>query len=284
MKEAFIAEARRSFHAALLGSVLKLDADGIPSNADSGSKMSIKIAAGIMERLGQEARGARLAGQMSGAKFEEICGGFLKEVFPRLQHLRPGSWKVISRETVTIADFDQYQHLAALSLLASGNRELSAALGSDYIIKPDVVVVRMPEEDAVINSAGKLVDKGGSARLTPLRKANNSKPILHASISCKWTLRSDRAQNARSEGLVLVRNRKGRLPHIAVVVGEPAPNRIVSIALGTGDIDCVYHFALPELIATVKEIGNEDAEELLRTMIEGKRLRDISDLALDLAI
>jgi hypothetical protein len=267
-----------------LGSVLTIDADGIPSNADSGSKMSIRIATGILERLGQEARGARLAGQMSGAKFEEICGGFLKEVFPKLQHLRPGGWRVISRETVTIADFDQYQHLAALTLLASHNPELSAALGSDYMIKPDVVIVRAPEEDSIINSAGKLVDKGESARLTPLRKANNGKPILHASISCKWTLRSDRAQNARSEGLVLVRNRKGRLPHTAVVVGEPAPNRIASIALGTGDIDCVYHFALPELVATIKEMGNEDSEELLRTMIQGRRLRDISDLALDLAI
>ncbi len=122
------------------------------------------------------------------------------------------------------------------------------------------------------------------ARLTSLRLRNNTRPILHASVSCKWTLRSDRAQNARSEGLNLVRNRKGRLPHIAVVTGEPTPNRIASIALGTGDVDCVYHFALPELLATVKALGYADAEEMLNTMIEGKRLRDISDLPLDLVI
>lgn len=46
----------------------------------------------------------------------------------------------------------------------------------------------------------------------------------------------------------LIRNRKGNLPHIVVVTGEPMPARIASLALGTGDIDCVYHFALYELV------------------------------------
>ena len=68
------------------------------------------------------------------------------------------------------------------------------------------------------------------------------------------------------------------------MTGEPAPNRIASIALGTGDIDCVYHFALLELLETVQSLSFADAEEMLHTMIDGKRLRDIADLPLDLAI
>ena len=52
--------------------------------------------------------------------------------------------------------------------------------------------------------------------------------------------------------------------------------------MGTGDIDCVYHFALDELQKAVKELKYD--EDLLTAMIEGKRLRDISDLPLDLAI
>ena len=32
------------------------------------------------------------------------------------------------------------------------------------------------------------------------------------------------------------------------MTAEPAPSRLAAIALGTGDIDCVYHFALPELL------------------------------------
>lgn len=69
-----------------------------------------------------------------------------------------------------------------------------------------------------------------------------------------------------------------------MVTAEPLPSRIASIALGTGDLDCVYHFALYELIAAVKEAELEDAGEMLRILVEGKRLRDISDLPLDLAV
>ena len=117
---------------------------------------------------------------------------------------------------------------------------------SDYIIKPDVIITRDTEEDATINAHGALVDEQ-YARLASLRKINGGRPILHASISCKWTIRSDRVQAARTEALNLIRNRKGRLPHVVVVTGEPWPNRLAAIALGTGDIDCVYHFSLSEL-------------------------------------
>ncbi len=48
--------------------------------------------------------------------------------------------------------------------------------------------------------------------------------------------------------------------------------------------DCVYHFALYELIEAVNEVGSEDANEILETLVQGKRLKDISDLPLDLAV
>ena len=122
------------------------------------------------------------------------------------------------------------------------------------------------------------------AQLTGMRASNGGLPLIHASISCKFTLRSDRAQNAHSEALTLIRNRKGRAPHIAVVTSEPLPSRLSSLALGTGDIDCVYHFALSELQCAVAAEGNEDSQEALAIMVEGKRLRDISDLPMDLAV
>jgi hypothetical protein len=97
-------------------------------------------------------------------------------------------------------------------------------------------------------------------------------------------MRSDRAQNIRTEGLNLIRNRKGHTPHIAAVTAEPLPTRVASLALGTGDLDCVYHFALPELREAVEKIGGPEQSEVLLSMINGRRLRDISDLPLDLAI
>ena len=283
--EVFFSETRRSFHNALLASVLRADSRGIPSNADKHSKQSVSISRGILKRLGARAAGGRLVGQMAGSQFEEVCKEYLEQTFTRLAHLRPGRWEVSKGigGRAAIAQYDQYEHLAALEAAAKANPELAAALGGDYLIKPDVVVIRFPENDRTINKGELLVDNM-QARRTPLRQVNSRMPILHASVSCKWTIRSDRAQNARSEALNLVRNRKGRLPHIAVVTGEPTPNRIASIALGTGDIDCVYHFALPELEDTVRDLGFADAEEMLATMTQGKRLRDISDLPLDLVI
>lgn len=62
------------------------------------------------------------------------------------------------------------------------------------------------------------------------------------------------------------------------------PSRIASLALGTGDIDCVYHFALHELIKAVNDINAEDSIELLNILVKGKRLKDISDLILDLTV
>ena len=71
----------------------------------------------------------------------------------------------------------------------------------------------------MINMSESVVDVL-SANRTVLRKSNGTDPILHASVSCKWTLRSDRSQNSRTEALNLIRNRKGHLPHIVVVTAD----------------------------------------------------------------
>lgn len=279
MENAWLTEARRSFHASLLDGPLTRSADGVVSNADRGSKPSREIADAILEQLGPVRTSEKLAGQTAGSDFETLCCSYVEFCMARMTHLRPGHFTV--KKGGGIAAYDQYAHLDDLEAIAKNNREIATAIGSDYLIKPDVVVTRAPEEDDGINQASRMVDLE-TARLTSLRRVNQPLDILHASISCKWTLRSDRAQNARSEGLNLVRNRKGRLPHVVVITGEPMPGRVASLALGTGDIDCVYHFALNELKYALEKQKREDTLELLDMMIEGKRLRDISDLPLDL--
>jgi hypothetical protein len=279
-------EARRAFHKALLLKTLTINSKGVVSNADSSNNASIAMARGIADLLKAETQGERIAGQTSGNQFESICAEFVRDTFLKLTHLRPGLWdvhQVSGRNRLEIARYEQYAHLVALDKAAKNDPELAAALGSDYTITPDIVVVRDTEDDDAINAHGLLVDDSVT-RLASLRKKNNAFPLLHASISCKWTIRSDRAQNARSEGLNLVRNRKGRLPHVMVVTAEPTPSRLASIALGTGDIDCVYHYALYELQETVKALGMSDAMDMLAVMVNGNRLKDISDLPLDLAV
>ena len=289
---ALIANARFHFHERLFETnTLTLTKAGVASNADTSSRGSKAIAGKIVDILVDEHHHTvntvdKISGQTLGKQFELLTMEFLQETFPHLQNLRPGQWSILqlgNNNRLKTSDFEQYEHLAYLSALTAENAQLAAALGNDYLVAPDVVIYRDLYEDEEINVEQYIVDNEIS-RMADIRKSNGGKPLLHASVSAKYTMRSDRAQNSRTEALNLIRNRKGHLPHIVVVTAEPVPNRLASLALGTGDIDCVYHFALYELMRAVKEVGSEDAVETLETLVQGKRLKDISDLPLDLSV
>lgn len=290
--DALIANARYHFHEQLFKTnTLTLTSTGVASNADTSSRGSKAISRKIIDILVDEHHHVintvdKISGQTLGKQFEILTMDFLRESFPPLQNLRPGRWSILqlgNNNKLKTSDFAQYEHLAYLNELTVRNAQLAAALGNDYLVAPDVVIYRDLYEDGEINSSLCIVNEDVS-KMADIRKANGGKPVLHASVSAKFTMRSDRAQNSRTEALNLIRNRKGRLPHIVVVTAEPMPNRLASLALGTGDIDCVYHFALYELIRAVKEVGSEDAVETLETLVHGKRLKDISDLPLDLTV
>lgn len=290
--DSLIAKARFQFHKRLFETnTLTLTSAGVASNADTSSRGSKAIARRIVDILVDEQAHTistvdKISGQTLGKQFEFLTMEFLQETFPQLQNLRPGNWTILqlgNNNKLKTSDFAQYEHLAYLNALTQQNSQLAAALGNDYLVAPDVVVYRDLYEDHIINAEQPIVDDTVCS-MTDIRKANGGKPILHASVSAKYTMRSDRAQNSRTEALNLIRNRKGHLPHIVVVTAEPMPNRLASLALGTGDIDCVYHFALYELLRAVKEVGSEDAVEILETLVHGKRLKDISDLPLDLSV
>ncbi|WP_430431098.1 NgoMIV family type II restriction endonuclease [Oceanicaulis sp.] len=277
-----ISKARSDFHKSLLDKILTISGDEIPSIADNKNRASIAISRNLINKLGDpKTIPSKIKGQTAGSIFEDICATFVRDTFTHLGTIRPGSFDVVKGGL--ISNFDQYGHLDELDALIKDKPAVRAALGSDYLIKPDIIVSRAPESDVFINATHNVIDKQHGL-YSPIRAQNNSKKIMHASISCKWTIRSDRAQNSRSEGLNLIRNRKGRLPGIAVITAEPTPARIASIALGTGDLDCVYHIALKELREAIVLAGLDDALLLLDIMINGRRLRDISDLPLDLAI
>lgn len=283
-----LARARRAFHDDLIDSrTLVIDDHGVASNADGAQKFSRAAALCIAKDLGTPAGGKKLKGQRAGSQFEASVRDFIAFTLPRFSMLRPGRWAVenvgASRAGYHLARYEPYRHLDELATMVGASPTLAAVLGNAYDVSPDVIVVRLPVPDHEINEHSALVD-GDYGRLSPIRQANQSHGIVHAVVSCKWTLRSDRAQNARTEALGVLRNRKGRTPHIAVVTGEPSPSRIASLALGTGDVDTVYHFALPELVAATSSLDNDEAQQTLDTLINGKRLRDISDLPLDLTV
>jgi hypothetical protein len=72
-------------------------------------------------------------------------------------------------------------------------------------------------------------------------------PHLEAGLSLKWSLRTDRAQDCRSQGAKMSALRRGRMPHFAAVTMEPRPYFLNILGGGSGEIDCVYHLDLPAL-------------------------------------
>ncbi len=288
----------RSMHHTLFGQRSRAGAsvtkqvDGISfpvvTNADSHNNVSVVLAAGVADRLHVPMTPIGGQGSTLGSLFERATREFVTRALELFQHLQ--ARHLVIRAGADITGYAQFTHLRKIEQLVKGNPELEAALGGDYLVNPDILVSFDPATDPELNAGGAQLTSG-LATHTTIRAANSMLPILHASVSCKWTMRRDRAQNTRLEALNLVRNRKGRLPHIAAVTMECDPEILASLCLGTGDIDCVYHGALYELV----EAAEDAAENLpgrgwaatrgsLRRMIDGSRLRDISDLPPDLMI
>jgi hypothetical protein len=222
---------------------------GVGNIADTDSKASVDITAHMFAALGITAASPGTGGEM-GRQLEEGVREFLQAELPILDSHR--QW-LVERKRL-ISDFTQYHHLARLQTLIKADKTntLSAEIGRDYLIKPDVVV-SIP---------------------TP-----NGDRFLHAAIPCKWTIRSDRVQNIRHEGVILTRHRRGRQPHIVTVTPEPLPTRLAAIARGTGEVDAVYHVLLDELVAATTAVGTRDQKAVLDELVGQGRLRSFDDLA-----
>lgn len=281
--------------------------NGPYSNADSSSATSVAFAQAMAEELvasGLAPTSSPIsAAQTVGVEFATITSAFLRECFTSgFERLRPAQWDF--QPEATLPDYFQYAHLGDLEELGTQYREakdywMAAVVGGDYHVTHDVAMFRTPESIATLNhlAGTDLLDESDAAcERTPLLSRNQQKPIVHAAVSTKWTLRSDRAQNVRTEALNLQKHRKGRTPHLVAVTADPLPSRLASMALGTGEIDCVYHVALPEFLAGAVKSAAETAlhhrtraarnDQLvtLRVLVEGRQLRDIADLPFDLAM
>jgi NgoMIV restriction enzyme len=236
------------FVGSLLGWRVMRTGRRVPNTADTDNNTSLAISADILRQLGITHTNP-LSGAQAGRKLEEAVASYLGAQLPALDPSR--QWGV--RRGRVVSDFDQYAHLARLQSVIDRDtsRVLSTEIGTDYLIAPDV------------------------AAWIPSRTGE----FLHAAIPCKWTIRSDRVQNIRHEGIVLTRHRRGRQPHIVVVTPEPLPTRLASIARGTGEVDAVYHLVLDELKAATATVGTRQQKETLDELTSQKRVLPFDDLA-----
>lgn len=210
----------------LLGWRLTSKGNLVPNTADSANASSTAIAARVLAILGVASGVASgVADPATGRPLELAVA---RELTSALARDRLGRGMVVHSDPRVVTDFVQYSHLSRLDQLAKGSPELRITLGTDYLIKPDVVV-SLPGRDGL--------------------------EMLHAVVSCKWTIRSDRVQNIRHEYNQLIRHRRGRLPHLVTVTAEPLPTRLASIARGTGEVDATYHIAFDALHTAIQELS-----------------------------
>jgi NgoMIV restriction enzyme len=227
----------------------------VPNFADVDNAESMRIAAGVLDELDVPRDEVSDVPKDPGGPLELHVRDHLAGA---LAALDPGrGWVVACGQIIT--KFDQYAHLSEVYELVHGHPELRITIGTDYLIKPDVTV-----------ATGRL-------------STASWLPPLHAAISCKWTIRSDRVQNIRHECLQMIRHRRGRQPHLVTVTAEPLPSRLASIARGTGEVDAVYHVAYDAMDASVARNANADQQDAWMEVTGQRRLLSYQALAETLA-
>ena len=171
-----LAQLRKEYHRRICKDLLRIRKDSkkgeYPNNADGDSKISVKIASGIVGYLCENPIYGAISGQKAGMLFQEATKGFLEKAFELLQHLRPGKWSYSIN--TAISNFDQYKDLAEIAEVIRRNRELATTLGSDYIVSPDIVIGREPELETDINKREEVLSKRDL-----VAKVNPSSPLKY---------------------------------------------------------------------------------------------------------
>lgn len=204
-----------------------------------------------------------------------------------------------------LADFEQFDHLSALKSLSdeAGSARVARTLDqirrfvTSRIVSPPRDVARLTSLlDAhqrmittVTDERQQLIDQIGEESLLRLdvvayRDDLPTRPHLLAGFSLKWSLRTDRAQDCRTQGAKMSALRRGRMPHFAAVTMEPRPAMLALLGRGSGDLDCVYHLDLSALGDAVEAyyLANRPPRQRMhdtfRRLVDQRRLRDYDEL------
>jgi hypothetical protein len=200
--------------------------------------------------------------------------------------------------------FEQFRHVGALSRIApEPSRQYVNAWNrlSRYVrarvTAPPAAARRATELLAAVEAAAaadtaerrRFLQQVGQESLLKLDvtvgrdRGEGVEPSLLVGLSLKWSLWTDRAQDCRSQGAKMAALRRGPMPHFAAVTMEPRPYMLNLLGGGSGDVDCVYHLALPALTAAVKATceGNAKRRATMETfdrLVAQRRLRDYDEL------
>jgi hypothetical protein len=268
-----------------------------PNTSDASDKFSVDLGNAMFEALGVD-RAAR-GHEPTGTPFATRVSADL------LRHAKSAGSKVDVVPERRLNQFEQYQHVGALKKANAGpSKEFQAAwkrlvaLTRREIVRPGRKVASL---ERYIDEIEKAVEKEAAARrvvfdevgeesllaldVTVSRAGVAGVPHLDMGLSLKWSLRTDRAQDCRSQGAKLSTLRRGRMPHFAALTMEPRPYMLNLLAGGSGEVDCVYHLHLPALTTAIEAVcgrnaskPRKDAGDKFRRLVDQRRIRDYDDL------
>ncbi len=233
----------------------------------TGTPFSARVAADLQAEVLSSGSSLQVAPEQALNAFEQYRHvDVLRTIKPESSKNLARAWgqltKFVRTKATSARDASRLNDLIAavdIALAADedARRVLLAQVGHESLLKLDVVASR---------------------RADPAHS-----PQLEVGLSLKWSLRTDRAQDCRSQGAKLSSLRRGRMPHFAAITMEPRPYMLNLLGGGSGEVDCVYHLDLNALTIAVEQTceGQPRRQRSLETfqrLVEQRRLRDYDEL------
>jgi hypothetical protein len=276
----------------------KFRANGKPNTSDASDKLSVAVGEELFRILDVSTARSDEKDEPTGDQFARHVAADLELRFPR----EAGTIVLPERK---LFEFDQYRHVGALRGFETGRskefvrvwKQLTSharkgasgpALARIESLIGDVESVIDGEAEHLANLLAQVGDESLLGLDLTVSRATEppARPQLAVGLSLKWSLRTDRAQDCRSQGAKMSALRRGRMPHFGVLTMEPRPYMLNLLGGGSGDVDCVYHLDLPALTAAVETVyvgprrtANRD---LFRRLVEQRRIRDYDELVAEI--
>ncbi len=280
-------QLRSEFHANLCAAMPGYEADQRVS-PNTAVDNAVALTESILEKIMHERSNKPKSSDIANSILMRYTLQFLRDAFDEIGiNGLNGSFLSVNDAIKSMIRFDDYKAVTKLVKHLNRDASLRRTIGGDYLITPDLTVAKK-----LSNTIGFCADNAHiPAAEVDSQAIKHEQPrfvrppldykTLHASISCRWTIRFDRSVSCRASPLNLIRSKSGKRPYIAVVTFEPFSWSIGSMAIG--GIDCIYHGALYELIDATGKGDDPDSVAKLIMLVNARRLRDISDLPFDLA-
>lgn len=269
--------------------------NGKPNTSDASQDQSVELGNRLFQHMGVPAGTPAPAGKVDKLMTRLLIADLTDRIGDDFTVVENGH----------LSRFEQYRHLAAARSLGEKGadkdvqkavkavaRHARRTMDGSRLTRLDTLLAGL--DSALVADADRrrvLIEQLGEESLLALDVAgykqtegNTDPPRLRFGLSLKWSLRTDRAQDCRSQGAKMASLRRGPMPHFATVTMEPRSAMLALLGRGSGDLDCVYHLDLPALTSAFEDYYQDNPGararpyDTFRRLVEHGRVRDYDDL------